>query len=280
MVRLNESQPSPQNQPVSPTVAQPPIRPRRRNFYFLVGLIAIVAVFSAFAFAYLMPKGEAATVQLGINYTVGEKMTYQYTLTISAMGQTVPQNGTMTLEVLDFDGENYTLRETMKVSLQQYSYTVKMNKTGYISDYEGLSPELQQTFGAMGGMSGFGMYFQKEEMEVGESFQIPFGVQTDSFSFAGLYIFRISEVKNVTVPAGTYNAFRMDSTGFVFGSFGFSSETMSTISGSMNGYGYTEVGTGRQIEYHMDMQVSASAMSMSVSMSMKISLILTEDIRP
>jgi len=280
MIRLNEAQPPPESQPVSSASIQPPRRLGGRRFYFLLGLIAVVALVSAFTLAYLLPKGEAASVAVGLDYSVGEKMTYEYSMSVKAMGQTVTQTGTMMMEVIDFDGENYTLRETTNVQGMEYSFTVKMNKTGYILEYEDLPAQFEQTYGSLTGMPGFGLYFQKDQMKVGDNFQIPIQVQTDQFSFTGLAFYRIGEVKDITVPAGTYNAFRLETSALLIGDFGSLGTTTMTVQGGMSGYGYLEAGTCRQIEYHVSMQITVSAMSTSVSMSMTMSLQLTEDIRP
>jgi hypothetical protein len=280
-MRVNEI-PTPSETPSTTSEAPAPI-PKRfgRRLYFIIGLIAVVAVASAFVFGYLLPKGEATTLSVGLNYSKGERMTYESKGTVSALGQTVPQEGAIDMEVLDFDGENYTISYTVQSGTQEFSYSTKVNKTGYILEYSGLPPEYQQMYSSMVGMPGFGSYFQKEEVKVGESFQIPIYLHTENFLFIGIANYRISEIKSITVPAGTYDVFRMDTTAFLFGDYNYSGATVDLV-GSMSAYGYVERGTSLPVEYNVNMQMSVSMPSLgqTMNMGMTMQLQLTEHTKP
>ena len=54
------------------------------------------------------------------------------------------------------------------------------------------------------------MAFPKEEVKVGESWQIPMNAEVSGFVMEGTATYKVSEVKTLTVPAGTYNVFKID----------------------------------------------------------------------
>jgi len=283
MMRMNEI-PAPSETPsVPPEVPPTPPPPKPKLFgkklYLVIGLVAVVAVASAFTFIYLLPRGEAAIIHLGLNYSVGEKMTYEVAITMSGMGQSISQTGTISMEVLSFDGVNYTIRQKLVFQSQEFSYTVKMNKTGHIIDYSEFPPEFQQTFSSFIGMPGYGSYFQKEVVKVGESWQIPLNIQTEGFSLEGMVNYRLSEVRNITVPAGTYNAFRMDITanniqGTYFGAADSGGAVNLVL--NVNGYGYLEIGTSCSVEFNIQESVTSPYMGQTVSMNITMRVLLTE----
>ncbi len=264
---------------IPPEALAPSSRPKKllgRKLVLAIGLIAVMAVASAFTLVYLMPKGEAATVSLCLKYDVGEKMTYDIIITTSAMGQTFTQQGTISMEILSFDGVNYTIRQTMRLDSQEISYTLRMNKTGHIIDFPGLPPELQQTYSSLVGMPGFGTYFPKEKAKVGESWQIPFNIQKGEFSLQGTVNFGISGVTNITVPAGTYTVFKMDiTTNNIHGTYEPAGMTIS-LALSMNGYGYLENATCHPIEFHIQESATTTSMGQTLSMSMTMQMQLKQ----
>lgn len=277
-MHINEA-PTP-SEPLSvPSEVPHPPKLFRKRSYFVIGLIAVAAVASTFTLVYLLPRGEAATVPLGLNYSVGEKMTYEITFTASAMGQTESQTGTLSMEVLDFDGLNYTIRETVLFQSQEFSYTIKMNKTGHIIDLGSLSPEFEQIYSSFVSMPGYGSYFPKEEAKVGEGWQIPIDIHADGFSLEGTVNFGISGITSITVPAGTYHVFKMDITApNIQGAYEYSGVTVNLVA-SMNGYGYLENGTCRPIEFNIQESVTGISMGKTISMSMTMRMQLIEHVK-
>jgi len=173
MMSINETPPpseTPAVPPEAPPPPQPPQKISRKALYSAIGLIAIIAVASVIALMYLMPTGEAATIPLGMNYSEGESMTYNLTMTmtVSALGASYTQTATATIqmEVLSFDGTNYTIRYTMEMyspTYSHFSYTVTMNKTGHILNYTDLPSEFQETYSLLAGMPGYGTYFPRKK---------------------------------------------------------------------------------------------------------------------
>jgi hypothetical protein len=259
-----------------------PSQPRRfgRKLYALLGVVAVVAVVSVVVFMFFLPRGLGETIPYGFNFAVGEQMTYDMSITISGAGQPVSETGTIGMHVLSFDGENYTINETMRVVVQgisqDVSYTVKMNKTGYITDISGLPAQTQQVYSMFMGMPGFGGFFNKTEARVGETWEVPLNVGNSSFSMAGTINYKFGDIQNITVPAGTYKTFKMEmSTNDAHVSSG--SVSMSV---NMNGQIHLEYGTCRLVDMNLQESMSSSGMGQTTTASVSMQMSLIQDTRP
>jgi hypothetical protein len=193
-----------------------PSQPRRfgRKLYALLGVVAVVAVVSVVVFMFFLPRGLGETIPYGFNFAVGEQMTYDMSITISGAGQPVSETGTIGMHVLSFDGENYTINETMRVVVQgisqDVSYTVKMNKTGYITDISSLPAQTQQVYSMFMGMPGFGGFFNKTEARVGETWEVPLNVGNSSFSMAGTINYKFGDIQKYNCKdCGRYFTFNI-----------------------------------------------------------------------
>jgi len=203
-------------------------------------------------------------------------MTYEMTMTMNMMGQTYTQTGTISMETLSLDGEIYTIRQTMQFQGQQFSYTMKMDKTGRLVDYSGLPFQSQQMSYSFIGMPGFGSYFPKAEMKVGESGQIPLSMSSSGYTMTGTVYFRVSETRSVTVPAGTYNAFKMEITApNIQVNYGQPGATVNMVV-NLNGYQYLEMGTCRPIEFNIQETVTGTSMGLTYSMTMTMQMRLVQ----
>jgi len=255
------------------------VKPRfGRKLYLVIGLvaIAIVATASIIVFTQFLPSATGETVPLGLNYSVGEKMTYEtnITITMEATGTEVSQEGTLEMEVQSFDGENYTIRQTMTTELLEFSVTVKMNKTGYIVEYID-PPEFEQTYSSFLGAPGFGSYFPEKEVKVGESWEIPFDMGLSGIDFNGTVSYELSEITSVTVPAGTYEALKINVEGSDLRMEGMDFN----VTYNINGYIYLEKATCRLIELRFDQSTTMTAMGQTQSMEMTMQMQLTEHLK-
>jgi hypothetical protein len=258
------------------------LQPRRfrRKLYALLGVVAVLVVVSVVVFMFFLPRGLGETIPYGFNFAVGEQMTYDMSITISGAGQPVSETGTVGMHVLGFDGENYTINETMRVVVQgisqDVSYTVKMNKTGYITDISGLPAQTQQMYSMFMGMPGFGGFFNKTEARVGGTWQVPLNVGNSSFSMAGTINYRFGDIQNITVPAGTYKTFKMEmSTNDAHVSSG--SVSMSV---NMNGQIHLEYGTCRLVDMNVQESMSSSGVGQTTTASVSMQMSLIQDARP
>jgi hypothetical protein len=163
------------------------------------------------------------TIPLSYSYTVGDHMAYNITSTTilfeqntsgTLVGTPTVQTftGTINMDVISFDGENYTINETLTIpflNLNSGSLTFVVNKTGYVTSIS--NPAGMQELS-----SWFVWTFLKNETKVGETWQIPLSALTPSNSSIvsnGTVTEMFGDIQNITVPAGTYTVFNIDSSG-------------------------------------------------------------------
>jgi hypothetical protein len=247
---------SPSETPAAPdhAASQPPSGRRfGKRVYVVLGIVAVVAVVLALVFVFLAPLNVGATIPLSYDYASGEEMTYNVTVTATnATGQNTTETITIGMDVISFDGENYTVNETVALSFSGGSPTVlsvteKVNKTGYVTYLNGTAG-LEQAYFTF---SNIWSFRQKTEARVGETWQIPFGFGVSNGTFNGILTYKFGDIQNITVPAGTYRVFKIDISG--------SNLTATTIAPppanmsisqniTINGQMYLEYGTCRLIQ--------------------------------
>ena len=267
MASLNEV-PSP------PETAPEAVKPRfGRKLVIGLVTIAIIATASIIMFTQFLPGARGEAVTLELNYSVGEKMTYEINMTMETMDTEVLQEATLEMEVQGFDGENYTIRQTMTVELQEFSFTVKMNKTGYIVEY--IELPLEQELYSFLPVPGFGSYFTKEEVRVGESWEIPFDMELPGIDFEGTISYELSEITSLTVPAGTYETLKINIEGSNLHMEGKDFHVTWNINGNI----YLEKATCRLVDLRFDQSMTTTAMDQTISMEMVMQMQLTEHLK-
>ena len=276
MTSSNEVPTPPEAIPKAPPEA---VKPRfGRKLYLVIGLvaIAIIATASIVVFTQLLPGARGEPVPLGLNYSEGEKMTYEISMTaeVKAMGmeEETSQEGTLEMEVLSFDGENYTIHQTMTFDGQESSYTMKMNQMGYVF---GLPPEIEEQFSSLLGVPGFGSYFTEEEIRVGEGWNIPFDIEFSGIDLEGTVSYKLSGITSITVDAGTYEALKIKVK---------TSGLSATIEGmdftmNINGYVYLENATCRLIKLRLDASATMTGAGQSASIVMTMQMELIEHLK-
>jgi uncharacterized coiled-coil protein SlyX len=198
------------------------------------------------------------TIPLSCGYTVGDYMIYNTTTTVILLtqNQSATQTGTISMDVISFDGENYTINETASMQLAgsstSFTFMEKINKTGYGT----ILSEPSVPFNSM--LTSFGSpikFFQKDEAKVGEAWQFPIG-ESGNLSFGSLpaltgnMTFTFGSIQNITVPAGTYRVFSLD----VSGSMSSASLAFQAI---FIGHEYLEYGTCRLIDSSFQENISS-----------------------
>lgn len=268
----------------------------RKKLYALAGIIAIAVI----AAALLIPQG-AATIPLNVDYTVGEKMIYDMVENITTqrfdMATTegkmaLPPNTitfyfVVTEEVVDFDGECYTLNHTVSAGIQGQAHSVsfmeKMNKTGF-SSY--ISPEgTQAMVSNMSSNPIVTAVLAKPEVKVGESWQIPFSTGNSNASMTGTLTLTFGGIQNITVPAGTYTVFRIDASGNdIVMNINIPSANNMNVSRTVNinQQMYIEYGTCKQIQSNVQSVVTVSYQDIGMTWISNISTqtTLSQHIKP
>ncbi|MBS7606148.1 hypothetical protein KEJ31_07645 [Candidatus Bathyarchaeota archaeon] len=228
----------------------PPTKISRRELYIvLVAAVAIAAVLTVFR---LLPSG-GEKISLILNYRKGEKMTYNVTLTSATGGEkTRIWRATLYMEVLDFDGEKYTIYYRFEPDIgSPWVYTVKVNKQGSIvGEVSKLPFEMQGFWASLGGtlsLPGFGCGFPKTEVVIGEVIQSPFSYIIDMWDMHinGTVKIRCSEITTKTfADIGEFRVFKID---FSIDLSGTSQNYV--VTSSIDGYEYLEYDTCLLIEY-------------------------------
>jgi hypothetical protein len=199
-------------------------------------------------------------IPLTYNFVLGEQMTYSLKLNASSatpgLSQFVTEN--VTMRVVSFDGEYYTINATLSTSYNEGSAitgysTFVVNKTGYEKGFDNVTFVGQEVSSIRGS---FVTAFRNNETRAGDTWQIFVGNVSISNSTLGGYVGNLTEsfgdLQNLTVPAGTFRVFSMD----------FSADNLSVIfpppffgffSGnySFSGREYLEYGTNRLISMEM-----------------------------
>ena len=200
-----------------------------------------------------------ALIPLTCNFVLGEQMIYSVKVNASSatpgLSQFVTEN--VTLRVISFDGEYYTINATLSTSYNGGSAfpgyaTYEVNKTGYAKGSDNVTLVGQEVSSIQGFMSAF----RNNETRAGDTWHISLGNVSVSNSTLGGYVGNLTEsfgdLQNLTVPAGTFRVFSMD----------FSADNLSVIfpppfygffagNYSLSGREYLEYGTNRLISMEM-----------------------------
>lgn len=266
---LDETAPQVGQEPILPTPPEP-ARKSRKKLFVLIGVIAVAAVLLAVVLILSVPQGLGETIPYGYNYTVGERLTYSISITMNGAGTQVSETGNIILHVVGFDGDNYTIDETVHYDVQgvssDYSYTIVTNKAGQWVSASNLPPSSQSMYSMMQGMPGVGLALNRTTVREGQTIQIPINISNSSLSFTGTFNIKVGNIENVTVASGTYKTFKIElsSSDVHMMSQGFG------MSASLTGQSLLEYGTCHVIDF--DMQETVMGMGETVSMSMSMTL--------
>jgi hypothetical protein len=265
-----------------------------RSFSKLVAaLLVTVLIISAVAVGLFTLQSEA-TIPLSINYQVGEKMVYDATIgaemqiynSSSTTNQTaltpnrVTTDATITTNVIDFDGEIYTLNQTTTMNLlgktQSMSIIQMVNKTGF-STFMLNSPTDTSSY-SMGSNSLYNTLLDKPDVKVGESIQVPIE------GLKGNITLTFSGIEELSVPAGNYKVYKVT---FYSDNLAMENQIPESlgvgniqVSMSMNGTMYIEYGSGRQIQCSLHSTTSSEAAGAIISFDMTYDVILSEHTQP
>ena len=250
-----------------------------------VALIAVIAV-------ALIPQPGVATIPLTVNYQVGERMVYDEQITVEMLDYNLPTvtpsqdqtptslttTATLTTDVLDFDGESYTLNQTISMDLlgQDFSFSItqKISKSGFSTFI--LDTPSQTSITYNGGISQIKQLLDKPDVKVGESIQVPIeGLEGNlTLTFGG--------IETITVPAGDYKVYKVNISGENLTSIsqtnGILGDLNIQVSMNMKGDSYVEYETGRQIKYTVQSTTATVMGEMKISMATDCNMELTQHI--
>ncbi len=290
----NNPQPEPFDKPSQSTLSIP--GKSRRRLYALGGIIAVIIVASAL----FVPQALGSSIELGLNYTVGEKMTYATTNTVtnqmsntSINVETTPltqtYNSTGVHEILSFNDEAYTIKLTITSELngKPLSIPITTNTTTKTQYYNNLLPAGSPAFFLNASSNPtIEAYLTKSQVKVGESWQIPVSTGNVSLGLTGEITLKFSSIQEITVPAGTYQVFVVelsskDLTMHISPDNGvISASTLDNSILQLNGRTYLEVGTCRVIKSELTQQTTIQQTGVTGSSTIYTEKTLTEHIKP
>jgi hypothetical protein len=269
-----------------------------------VVLIAVTIIAAGIiSITLFIPQGTEA-IPLSANYVVGEKMVYDATSTavyyfrgsnLDNLGNFVPSNVSssyqLSIEVMDFDGQLYTLNYTTTIlhenSSYGYSISNKMNKTGYSSFLHHFA---NQTDGMPFGITqSLVQLLSKPEVRVGTTITVPFPSSTLGSGITGNITLTFKGFEDLTVPAGTYRVFRIDvSTGDQGLNYhipagiwlGSDQNYSSTMQIKMDYQVYLEYGTMREVKSTTQQTVTQQSTTMNFTVNMENEMTLKGLLRP
>jgi hypothetical protein len=261
-----------------------------------VGIAAVFIV--VLAVAFFIPQG-SATIELKVNYIVGEEMTYSSGFSLQYQTQPefifnlpINMNRTEKIKVESFDGIYYTLTHTLNYSIIGIPIvtilTEKMDKTGcstYFLNLEGTQTQLPSN-NNRASTTYLTQLLSQPQAKIGETIIIPFPAPTNSGITGNLKV-TFGNPEDLTVPAGTFKVFKIDITGDSLTLAAPTSEPavrISDLSASVHYQIYLEYGSLRQIQTFADVTVAGSqtVMGATTSPSVTISMhsTLIQDIKP
>lgn len=274
---------------------QPPLSipsKSRKRLYALGGIIAIIVIASVL----FIPQILGSPIDLGLNYTVGEKMTYLTTNMVtnqmsntSINAETNPlsqtYNSTGTYEILSFDSEAYTIKLTItsKLNGKPFSIPITTNTTTKTQYYNNLLPAGSPAFFLNASSNpAIEAYLTKSQVKLGESWQIPVSTGNASLGLTGEITLKFSSIQEITVPAGTYKVFvvELSTNGLTMhissdnGIINANSLDNSIL--ELNGKSYLELGTCRLIKSELTQQTTIQQPGISGTTTIYTEKTLTE----
>jgi hypothetical protein len=228
---------------------------------------------------------------LTYNYTSGEEMDYNLSynvtnLTISPVNQNVSETGTLALNIISFDGENYTINETLTIHILNQTFatsaTYAMNKTGYITPVNSTA----ETSMMLSWFFDFNMMFQKSQAEPGDTWQVPFSTlmpNTPNATLNGNLNETFGDIQNLTVPAGTYRVFNLNLSGAnltMVSTIPYPINQSMFENFTLNGQTYLEYGTCRMIQTNLQMSITYSTGTQTSNETLTEQVELVKHINP
>ena len=189
----------------------------QKSKIFIAIIMGIVSVLLISAVSITFPA--RAVIPLNIDFKVGEKMVYDTTQTTiyaseeNSSQSTIPNVDSTkeTIEVMDFDGQSYTLNHTVQDLNQtiRTAFTETLSKTGNSTWHVKIG---DNTANASGPSYTFvpnvlELLTEKPQARVADSWRIPY--ESSSAEASGNLIITFYGFENLTVPAGTYNVFKV-----------------------------------------------------------------------
>jgi hypothetical protein len=275
--------PSPAEQPV----VQAPSKKRfGKKLFIAFAAIAIIVVIVAAVL--LIPPSNADEISLGVQYSAGEKLTYDITTSMTTHGENSSSNlvsqSTLTVNVVSFDGETYTLNYTSSTSDGDYSYSnsqlIDVKASEMITVLALLPIGIQFADVDTNNTNPFmTAVFDQSTAQVGDTWQIPLTTGEPGYSQTENLTVTFKAIQDLTVPAGTFKVFAIDFSTITQAS----SSSLSSVNIDFTGQSFLEYGTCKQIQSDLQVNMSEPVSlpgSSNFSVVNSFTSILKQDVTP
>jgi hypothetical protein len=264
-------------------LAQVPSKKRfGKKMYITIAAVAAIAVI--LVAVLLVPQGSAGIISLGVQYSAGEKLTYNVTSSMSTQKGNSTTNlstqSTLTVDVVSFDGETYTLNYTSVSSEGGFSMTTSQIidvKASEMVTVLALLPIGLQLLGTNTNSSSPAMaaVFNQSQAKVGDTWQIPMNTETPSSAPASNLTVTFKDIQDLTVPAGTFKVFRID---FLANSQESQSSPLTNL--DLSGQSYLEFGTCKQVQSNLQLTLPLQIGNSNENIVDSFTSTLTQDQTP
>jgi hypothetical protein len=232
----------------------------RKLFASIAGLAVVLIVLAAL----FIPQSSGSSIELSLNYSVGEHMVYDSTnivtnqminasLSLPGITNTQSYNSTLTLDVIGSNTENYTVNETIATSPNLFSHplpplTLNVSKASYYNNF--IAPGGPLIFYNSSSNPTISAYLAQPTVKVGDVWKIPVNTGNASLGLTGEVTLTFAGLQDVTVPAGTYKTMRIEVTSDTLSLHSDDSiiVTPDGMTLQLNGTSYIEQGTCRLIK--------------------------------
>ena len=221
----------------------------KKMYITVAAVVAIAVILVAVLF---IPQGNAGVISLGVQYSAGEKLTYNVASSMSTQNGNSSTNlssqSTLTVDVVSFDGETYTLNYTSISSDGGFSMTssqvIDVKASEMVTVLALLPVGLQLTSLTANSTSpAMAAVFNQSQAQVGDTWQVPLNTAASGYTPAANLTVTFKAIQELTVPAGTFKVFRID---FSANTQGTQSSPLTNI--DLSGQSYLEFGTCKQIQ--------------------------------
>ncbi|MCL2477026.1 hypothetical protein [Candidatus Bathycorpusculum sp.] len=243
---------------LSPEI-QSPNKKRHRSLYYAI--FAVFVVLIVICAALLIPQSGGSSLELRLNYAVGERMVYETTITT---GQTIDESFypittslTTIMDVLSENSENYTINQAIttnpNIGFPGSFFPIDVSKATYYNNF--MVPGAPLIFNNTDSNPTILAYLAQSSVKVGDVWIVPVNISTANVGMTGKVTLKFAEIQEITVPAGTFQTMRIEitSTALNIHAYGNSNDDplitiLSTMSTQINGTSYIELGTCRLIK--------------------------------
>lgn len=231
------------------TDAQEASKSKLETKHYLLLLFAVVFAIAPILLAFQLSSNNSVTVPEEGIYTIGEKMTHNWTVTYEVENNTNTVEYASVIEVLGFDGENYNLEYTSWIDDHEFSITMKSNLRGELVELQGGYAVDPENSSSLFPVYGDEVRFNTENVTVGDSWSVPLVNDLDNTTVRGTIHYTFSETTTVTVPAGTYDVIKIEAKISDFEASGPIGEKEVQSTQNITGYILLEESTHKVIEY-------------------------------